>query len=181
MSSANLAQIKTKIQQSVTLSPAEKREWLSLLPKMTEGQIQELDRILSVRVSAKPALPPPPQKAPPVPAPPSRTLAVPDARAKTAPAPETPAGLAALSVRQLRAAPSVYDFLEKLGQQIRDIRARGTSSAADIESALAASPLYDAYVQAGLRYMAGASEAALTREEFEAITDFRTKLRQILA
>lgn len=49
----DLEEIKTKIKSSAILSDSEKSEWLFLLPKMTEGQKDELLRILEVR------LPPP--------------------------------------------------------------------------------------------------------------------------
>lgn len=45
-----LDKIKEKIRQASILSSDEKEEWLFLLPRMTEEQIKELDRILSIKM-----------------------------------------------------------------------------------------------------------------------------------
>ena len=153
--------IKNKIEQSTVLSRSEKREWLFLLPKMSESQMKEPDRILSIRMSAAAKNP---IVSPPVPPP------LPDL-----------AGIKNLSLSELRASPSVYDFLEKLGATIRRLRAAGTASARDIETAFDASPLQKSYIESGLKLMSGDKQTSLSKDEFEMITDFRSTFRKLLS
>ena len=50
MSPEQFTQIKQRIEASTILNPTEKKEWLFLLPRMTEQEIKELDRILAIKL-----------------------------------------------------------------------------------------------------------------------------------
>lgn len=66
MTPTDFAAIKQKIETSSLLSAREREEWLYLLPRMSEDQVKELDRILSIHLPPKEqSLPkPPPAKLP---------------------------------------------------------------------------------------------------------------------
>ena len=107
-----------------------------------------------------------------------------------------PAGVAALTVADMRRAPSVYKFLTNLAEQFRALHA------VEAEAAFEQSELYKVYVTSGVMLMnspnpslekrgtpsllqrparpAGGEGGGefLTREEVEAITDFRQQLRK---
>lgn len=162
--------IKDKILSSVVLNPREKQDWLNLLPKMSADQVRELDKILSVPAGKLAVFPSLPAKSRPA-LPPA-----PKAGKPSGPAAE----MAALSVQQLRAAPSIYDFLQKLGQRIRELSASRAATAQQLEAALEQSPLYRSYIQSGVNLLAPGATAELTVAEFEAITDFRAELQKLL-
>lgn len=77
----DLSEIKNKIQASSLLSDSEKKEWIFLLPKMSEEQQQELVRILSIKMEApqkpKPDIQKPEIQKPPMTPHPSPTAAHP--------------------------------------------------------------------------------------------------------
>ncbi len=200
MSPTDFTIIKNKIETSPMLNEQEKKEWLFLLPRMSAEQMKELDRILSIKLpsSIKPAVTPltSPPSTPTVPSGQVReervgVIAKPvDLRPKTisAPGPFTqrptlPPGLESfksLTVEDLRQAPSIYDFLEKLTLKIEELPKAHAATAAQIMAALEQSPFYKAYVESGLKFMAGEEKADLNHDELEAFTDFRANLRKIL-
>lgn len=49
-----MSELKQKIKGSNLFSPTERQEWLYLLPRMTEEQIKELERILSIKLPGLP-------------------------------------------------------------------------------------------------------------------------------
>lgn len=93
--------------------------------------------------------------------------------------PSVLADLRLLRVENLRQEPSVYVFLEKLGQQLADLRKQQGVAYEDILAAFESSPLYRAYLETGLRIMDDQKSGSLTHEEFEAMADFRGSLRKL--
>ena len=57
MTAEQLSALKQKIDQAAILSEQEKKEWLFLLPKMTDFQISELERLMSVKMPVSPVSP----------------------------------------------------------------------------------------------------------------------------
>jgi len=201
MSPENFTETKKKIEQSALLSSDEKKEWLFLLPKMNPEQIKELDRILSIKMPAskqESGIPASPvggenieyeekQKEEIKKAVPSRTVI----SQKTFPnyqfhitnstfQANDPGKLKMLSIKDLRLASSVYIFLEALGARLRVVVKNKLTTPDEIAIAFEQSPLYQDYLDAGLRIMAGEEPSLLNHHEIEAIADFRTSLRKIL-
>lgn len=196
MAPDNFVQIKEKIQTSPILTSDEKKEWLYLLPKMKPEQIKELDRVLSIRISGllskpdKPVRPAPPPHSPvtaPVPlVPPSPPPAAPAAPEEAREEPNLPVtkapsfGLDNLDIGSMKKASSVYTYLEALSKQMRELLAQNAATPEQIETAFEQSPLFKAYLDAGLAIMAGEEPQDLGKTEFEAITEFREALKEIL-
>ncbi len=171
--------LKQKIQQSSILSSQEKSEWLFLLPKMTAIQVDELTKLLSVRM-------PPPSSSPPYKG--GERVGVvhpsllPKADIKPAPAlPTDVESLKQINIEAMRKAPSVYLFLEELGKKMKDMVASRRASGETVRQAFEQSPLHRAYVSAGLKLMGGGESEILNHAEFEALADFRASLRKTLS
>jgi len=101
----------------------------------------------------------------------------PDIIPKHLPPTET-ASLTTLSVTDLKKAPSVYIFLETLNETISAMLAKNISVDV-IHDAYEKSPLHKAYLTSGIKLLSRQKSEALTREEFEALTDFRTSLKKL--
>ena len=105
-----------------------------------------------------------------------KTIQREEAPVKTAPDPQV-SSFSEVSLAEMRSAPSVYAFLEDLHGKIKNQTARG-SAASDIWAAFERSPLYRVYLICGVKFMNGEKTADLSREEFEAIADFRSQLKR---
>ena len=80
----------------------------------------------------------------------------------------------------MRAAPSVYTFLEEVGSKMKIFIKNKLTTPFEVAQAFEQSPLYQAYLDDGLKIMGGEKPAALSHHEIEAIADFRASLKRIL-
>ena len=184
MNSESLNDIKIKIQTSAALDEKEKKEWLTLLPRMTDIQLGKLDRVLSAKAKESAAIP----KRDEIAAAARSGLAmtekeeVPRSDRQNMVFPKSVDMIRNLTLAELRAAPSVYVFLSNLQEQIKKLLAERQARPMEIERALEGCPLYRSYVEAGMARISGrpSTVAALTREEFDALTDFRKGLHKLL-
>lgn len=87
-----------------------------------------------------------------------------------------------LTLEDLRHAPSAYLFFEDLLSLMQALVGGRKSSAQELFQSFEQSPLYKSYLREGLQKLEGKSEGlALSQAEFEAIADFRSALKKILA
>ena len=208
MSPEQFTQIKNRIQSSSILSDSEKKEWMFLLPRMNAEEIKELDRILSLRLPAQqqtPATtqnhsprhhfwsdlwkrhsenkqasrPVPPAPSLPVANPPARLqpLRRPDVIPKQVPLQET-TKLSALSFEDIGKYPSIYVFLDELTEGIKAMLEKNIIID-DIIDAYEKSPLHKLYLESGIKLINREKNTTLSREQFEALTDFRSNLRSL--
>lgn len=180
MANETFADIKNRIQASKLLSEQEKQEWTSLLPKMSDSQLNYLEEVLSLDIYGK--LKPDKKQEKPVEKKP-KTPRPQISKKPTTARPRLPKGLQgikALALNDLKAEQSVYTFLGKLRTTMLDLVQSGTVRSREVISAFEASKLYKLYLQAGLALMSGDKPKGMSREEFEAITDFRADLKKSL-
>lgn len=197
MAPEEFTQIKHRIEDSSILSDQEKKEWLFLLPKMSAEQIKELDRVLSIKMPVQKSTPSssPPSHGgervgvispvrPPISAPqPAMTPSPPpphEGEKKWGSQSVLP-GIRSLTVEKMRSNLSVYRFLEQLAATIRSMLEKKVASREEIKQAFEQSPLYKAYLDSGLKIMSGERHEILSRDEFEALADFREALKKILS
>lgn len=193
MNSIDQTVLKDKITQSHILSDKEKSEWLFLLPKMNEEQIEELEQILSLVITL-------PIGQPQTRADFTRTATAPptspfipphhlgrDIGAVTSLQEMERGGrevggldyLRSLSLETLRREPSTHTFFLDIKKKIEALRL--TTPPHLIKKAFEESPLHKAYLEAGLTALSGASQNKMGHIEFEMVTDFRAELRKLLS
>jgi len=209
MNPQDFVTLKQKIEQSSILSDKEKKEWLFLLPKMNQEQIEELDRIVSIKLpeakkpapEIKPA--PSPVKVTPAPKP---ELKLTDIKPQVQPPIQQPKVEPKL-VEVKPAAPAVEPTpvavkanpetaaysaikLEDLHRApsvyifLEELEKKMKNQSErtnfyDMVTAFETSPLYKAYLASGLGFMAGKKDQDLSHEEFEAIADFHAAIKRL--
>ena len=159
-----------------------------MLPKMTVEQMKDLDRILSIRLpirteERKNLKTEEPKNMTPPPSPSAVVIQKPrvDIKGILPPKKERTdlSSISALTLEQLREAPWVHVFLEKVKQQMDALLKSRTATMSEIIKAFEQSPLYQVYLQAGLKSLDGQKTESLSHEEFEAIADFRSSLNKL--
>lgn len=230
-SKEDLESIKNKIHSSATLTETEKQEWLFLLPKMSSEQIEELERILSIKIpvtskqagikeesNVAEAFRPPLANSEQrlaiskIPQSPDENLyrsTIEELKKKHQEAPppspnyqlRTPKlalpqiaelnELKSLSVQDLKRAPSLKEFLQEVAAKMQSAIRSRIANFEQVVMAFEQSSLIAAYLDAGLRLLSPHPSSptrgeemkeggGLSRQEFEAIADFRASLKKIL-
>jgi len=206
MDVAVLEKLKKQISDSDVLSDSEKNEWLFLLPKMSDEQLRDLEKLVSIHLSAN-SLPhdkgetkegveveeqkPPPKPASPVhlispispispirPIGPIRPIKTEERKAPQEQKPKSVQEPSGPSLQSLKQAPSIDAYLNNLKNQMRK-RVAGENSTwkkelTDYEQ----SPLYRAYLKAGVVLLTGEKSKDLDHEQFEALADFHSELKK---
>ncbi|OGE91893.1 MAG: hypothetical protein A3A83_00465 [Candidatus Doudnabacteria bacterium RIFCSPLOWO2_01_FULL_48_57] len=123
--------------------------------------------------------PVPPAPSLPVANPPARLqpLRRPDVIPKQVPLQET-TKLSALSFEDIGKYPSIYVFLDELTESIKAMLEKNIIID-DIIDAYEKSPLHKLYLESGIKLINREKNTTLSREQFEALTDFRSNLRSL--